>query len=91
MKYGEPLLFKPQNVCKRSGRIKVLSITNKVEDDKHLFEYGFFFSLSGTRMISQILRFPPVRRQLITSVSKREFPPVTAPGERIVILAFHQY
>ena len=32
IKYEEPLLFKPQNVCKRSGRIKVLSITNKVED-----------------------------------------------------------
>ena len=32
IKYGEPLLFKPQNVCKRSGRIKVLSNTNKVED-----------------------------------------------------------
>ena len=32
IKYGEPLLFKPQNVCKRSGRIKVLSMTNKVED-----------------------------------------------------------
>ena len=32
IKYGEPFLFKPQNVCKRSGRIKVLSITNKVED-----------------------------------------------------------
>ena len=32
IKYGEPLLFKPQNVCKRSGRTKVLSITNKVED-----------------------------------------------------------
>ena len=32
IKYGELLLFKPQNVCKRSGRIKVLSNTNKVED-----------------------------------------------------------
>ena len=32
VKYGEPLLFKPQNVCKQSGRIKVLSVTNKVED-----------------------------------------------------------
>ena len=32
IKYGEPLLFKHQNVCKQSGRIKVLSITNKVKD-----------------------------------------------------------
>ena len=62
IKYGESLLFKPQNVCKQSGRIKVLSITNTVEDEGGSFTlkrytqrhelqspmYDSFFSLSFT-------------------------------------------
>ena len=50
IKYGEPLLFKPQNVCKRSGRIKVLSITNKVEDTCSAFHLDFHNQLCHTSL-----------------------------------------